>query len=198
MKNECSTTSTASMPKRTREEVEAIIRSNLALIKWCISKYAPGRLTEADRDELFAACLPGLWLAAEQYDPSRGMRFSTFAVPKIRGKISAWLSTRNRKKRKFNDDTLSLSMPLHHGEAGGETLEDILPDPGAEFESRIIARDEIERLLASCTERERRILCALGDGFTLQITGDMEGGISRERVRQIRNRATKKVQTAVR
>jgi RNA polymerase sigma factor (sigma-70 family) len=183
-------------PMRGRAEVEALIKANIPLIHWVIRNYGPARLSETDRDELFAHCLLGLWYAAQWYDPCRGA-FSSFAVPKIIGRISNFFTTKNRMKRKIDNEAISLSTPLNEGEDGGPTLEDILQDPRAEFESRIIARDEIERLLALLEPRERRIIESLGQGLTLDAVGGLEGGVSRERIRQLRNRAVKKIQMAV-
>jgi len=198
MKNECSTTSTASMPKRTRDEVEAMIRENIPLVWWVVNRFAPSRLSETEREELFSAAMIGLWDAAEQYDPALGYRFSTLAVSRIRGRISGWITTRNRKKRKLDREALSLSLPLHFGDKPGSTLEDSIVDDRAAFEDRIIAGIDAERLLTRCTEKERRILRALGDGLTLEVTGGLENGISRERVFQIKERATRKIRKAVR
>ncbi len=188
-------TSIAAPPIRTRAEAEAMIRENRGLIFWTISRFGPPRMNDTEREDLEAECLVGLWYAALKYRPEMG-RFSSFAVPKIRGRICGWLTTQNRKKRRIDREALSLSTPLHAGEEGA-TLEDTLPDPRAEFEERIIARVEIDRSLMPCSERERRILRALGDGMTLDAVGGLEGGVSRERVRQIRDRALQKIKRAI-
>jgi RNA polymerase sigma factor (sigma-70 family) len=192
MKGDARTSTTAAPPPvRSRAEVEAMIRKNLPLVQWTIAKYGPARINETERDELFAHCLVGLWYAVEQYDPSRGA-FSTHAVPKIRGRLTGWLVTQNRKKRRLDKEALSLSSPLRRDEGSGLLLEDVIADEKAEFEDRIIAKSEIERLLSRCTERERRIVEALGQGLTLQKVGEFEG-VSRERIRQIKVRAMKKI-----
>lgn len=197
MKNDTCTTSTTAMPKRTKEEIDRLIRENIPLVWWVVNRFAPSRLSETELEEVYSAGLIGLWDAVEKFDPSLNYRFSTFAVSRIRGRISGWVTTRNRKKRKLDREAISLSLPLHAGDKPGSTLEDFIVDERAAFEDRIIAGMEADRLLERCTERERRIIRSLGDGLTLQEVGELENGVSRERVFQIKERATRKIKGSV-
>ena len=99
----------------------------------------------------------------------------------------------------------SLNQPLS-GEAENEWIEVLAadaPDP----ETLAVESDELDwrrkllrEGLIKLNERERRILNARrlnDDPLTLQDLGE-EYGISRERVRQIENRAFEKLQAAVR
>ena len=65
-------------------EVEERVRSNLALVHSCAQRFR-GRGVEYD--DLFQAGCVGLLQAAERFDESRGLRFSTYAVPLILGEM---------------------------------------------------------------------------------------------------------------
>ncbi|MBQ8503147.1 MAG: sigma-70 family RNA polymerase sigma factor [Clostridia bacterium] len=66
---------------RTRE---ALINENYGLVHSCANKFR-GRGVEYD--DLFQAGCVGLIKAADNFDPSRGFAFSTYAVPVILGEI---------------------------------------------------------------------------------------------------------------
>lgn len=63
---------------------EAFVENNLGLAHACARRYA-GR--GIDYDDLFQAGCLGLVKSAESFDESRGLRFSTYAVPVILGEI---------------------------------------------------------------------------------------------------------------
>lgn len=63
---------------------ESLINENLGLVHACANKFR-GRGTEYD--DLFQAGCVGLVKAADNFDPSRGFAFSTYAVPVILGEI---------------------------------------------------------------------------------------------------------------
>jgi len=65
----------------------ALLRANLSLVHHVARKLARSLADDADLDELVSAGTMGLMSAAESFDPSRGLAFSTFAVPRIRGAI---------------------------------------------------------------------------------------------------------------
>lgn len=64
---------------------DALLRANLSLVHHVARKLARRLADDADLDELVSAGTLGLMSAAESFDPSRGLAFSTFAVPRIRG-----------------------------------------------------------------------------------------------------------------
>ena len=65
-------------------ERSAVIESNLGLVHSCAYKFK-GRGIEYD--DLFQAGCMGLIKAADAFDTTRGVRFSTYAVPVILGEI---------------------------------------------------------------------------------------------------------------
>lgn len=66
---------------------DALLRDNLSLVHHVARKLARVLADDADVDELVSAGTMGLMSAAESFDAGRGLAFSTFAVPRIRGAI---------------------------------------------------------------------------------------------------------------
>lgn len=77
-------------------------------------------------EEKISLCYLGLVLAAGSFDPDRGIRFATFAVPVMQNKILQGLK---REKKHFG--VISLEQPA--GKENGGTLADLVPDPGNSF-----------------------------------------------------------------
>lgn len=68
-------------------DAEALVREHLGLVHHVARRLATSLAGELDVDELVSAGSVGLLQAATAFDPSRGLSFSTFAVPRIRGAI---------------------------------------------------------------------------------------------------------------
>jgi len=66
---------------------EALIKENLSLVHHVAQQLSRSLSTEMDIDELVSAGMLGLIQAIESFDASRGLAFSTLAVPRIRGAI---------------------------------------------------------------------------------------------------------------
>jgi RNA polymerase primary sigma factor len=105
--------------------------------------------------------------------------------------------------RKISQRTLSLDSPVT-GEEDGSTLKEIVADSDIscpEIETMVnIRNEEIVKALSVIDEREKRILAYCYGLFdkpvlTLDEIGRLEG-ITRERVRQIRNRAVAKIKAS--
>jgi RNA polymerase sigma factor FliA len=81
------TVRTPSVRARSTAERDALINQHLGLVHHVARKLAAHLSTEADFEELVSAGTFGLLQSAEAFDGSRGLSFSTFAVPRIRGAI---------------------------------------------------------------------------------------------------------------
>jgi RNA polymerase sigma factor FliA len=68
-------------------EREAVLTQHLGLVHHVARQLARGLSTAAELDELVSAGTMGLIQAADSFDKSRGLSFSTYAVPRIRGAI---------------------------------------------------------------------------------------------------------------
>ncbi len=85
---------------KTPVEKEEFVKKNLGLVHSCANRFR-GRFIEYD--DLFSAGCVGLLKAIEGFDESRGLMFSTYAVPAILGEM----------KRLFRDGgTLKVSRGL--------------------------------------------------------------------------------------
>src|SRR3954464_14771970 len=66
---------------------DALLRENLNLVHHVARQLSKSLAVEADFDELVSAGTIGLMTAVKSFDARRGLAFSTFAVPRIRGSI---------------------------------------------------------------------------------------------------------------
>jgi RNA polymerase sigma factor for flagellar operon FliA len=66
---------------------DALLRENLSLVHHVARQLSRSLAAEADFDELVSAGTLGLMTALKSFDARRGLAFSTFAVPRIRGSI---------------------------------------------------------------------------------------------------------------
>ena len=83
---------------------EALLTQHLGLVHHVARQLAAHLSTAADLDELVSAGSMGLIQAVDSFDVSRGLSFSTYAVPRIRGAILDELRrqdpmTRNARRR---------------------------------------------------------------------------------------------------
>jgi len=61
------------------------------LVKWLVRRMMPRFSAYEDADDLYSSGIIGLIDAMERYDPDQGVKFETFAVPRIRGEILDYL-----------------------------------------------------------------------------------------------------------
>lgn len=66
---------------------DALLCEQISLVHHVARQLARGLTTEANIDELVSAGTMGLMAALTSFDQTRGLAFSTFAVPRIRGAI---------------------------------------------------------------------------------------------------------------
>lgn len=66
---------------------DALLHENLSLVHHVARQLSKSLAVEADFDELVSAGTIGLMTALKSFDAKRGLAFSTFAVPRIRGSI---------------------------------------------------------------------------------------------------------------
>lgn len=108
-----------------------LLRENISLVYHVARRLARALADDADLDEMVSAGSVGLMAAAEAFDTSRGLAFSTFAVPRIRGAILDELRRQDhvprsvrRKSRTISRAretlTQSLGRAPHAHEVAGE------------------------------------------------------------------------------
>lgn len=146
----------------------------------------------------------GLLKAAGKYDASRGLRFVNYAVVFIRQQIERSLkieSAEQRVESRGDGQTRSVDAPL--GTKTNVSLLSVLVNADSPMADERVYQTNmltaVEKALDSLNERESRVVNAyfgLGqDNLTMaEIAVDM--GLKRERVRQIRDKAVRKMRKA--
>lgn len=159
-----------------------IIEANTRLVMSIARKFADDRNSF---DELLSSGIASLMHAIEKFDYDRGFRFSTYATCAVRRDLYRTVMISKRDLARLgarNNDGLD-SLPSSEGD------EQRLDEPNWKRLS-----EALQGMLASLEERERAILQKRYglDGSTKRMSYSSLGielGISKERVRQIANRA---------
>jgi len=151
-------------------EQEKLVMDNMPLVHFLVRKCA--RIAGNYEDYFQAGCI-GLILAAQRYDPARGITFCTFASSYIRGTIHDQYSKFECSPLKLPRDTVyqdgtkpfPMCCSLHDAVEGadGLTIEDTLPDDNDGIGvsvSEIAFRETIAKL----PDREKKIAQMLIEG----------------------------------
>lgn len=76
------------MQHKSEATLERLVSENLGLVHLCAKRFSVGHSGNAvEYDDLFQAGCVGLVKAIENFDETRGLKFSTYAVPVILGEI---------------------------------------------------------------------------------------------------------------
>ncbi|MBQ8656530.1 MAG: sigma-70 family RNA polymerase sigma factor [Prevotella sp.] len=181
-----------------RKERDALVTGNMGYVVTIARQYHSELLTT---DDLISEGAIGLMKAADHFDPSRGKPFVTFAAPYIRSSIEAAIS----KVQPTLQDGVEVgirstdeSLPV--GSNNNFTLLNVLENKDAPHADAHIEQDELAAQLANAAdvlnEREHAVIVRLFgigcDRMTMAEAGN-ELGLKRERVRQIRDKALRKM-----
>ena len=152
-------------------------------------------------DDLVSEGNIGLMKAASRFDPDRGTRFVNYAVVHIRQQIEKALDQQTEPPRGLNQRSTSVDAPLGH--RTNMSLLSVLINQDAPFADERIhseaIQDAVEYALGSLDQRESRVVNAFfginQEHETMaEIAEDMD--LKRERVRQIRDKAVRKLRKA--
>lgn len=170
---------------------DKLITDNLGYVITLARQYKSDILST---DDLVSEGVIGMMKAAEKYDASRGKPFVTFAAPYIREAIEKAIG-----KLDNDIDLRSTDESLPIGSRNNYTLLNVLEDKGsprADASAELTLSDEMmagmnrldERQQAVISryygiDRERQTMAEIGEAL----------GLKRERVRQIRNQALRKL-----
>lgn len=91
------------------DERETLLTQHLGLVHHVARQLAKGLSTAAELDELVSAGTMGLIQAADSFDRGRGLSFSTYAVPRIRGAILDELRKQDHVPRNVRRRTRDVS-----------------------------------------------------------------------------------------
>lgn len=169
------------------ENRKQLVISNMPFATYMAKKYYG---TGADRDDLQGASFLGLCKAAANYNPEKGILFSTYAGRVIENEIFMEL----RKKKKTTEE---VSIFQEIGE--GIFLQDTIPDPAdpyEEFHRGTVENMQAEEIIENCRYldgKERTVLKKqyLEQENQTRIAGCI--GISQSGVSRISKRAKTKL-----
>lgn len=93
---------------------DALLSENLSLVHHVARQLSRSLAVEADFDELVSAGTMGLMTAVQSFDAQRGLAFSTFAVPRIRGSILDELRRQDHVPRSVRRKAREISRAREH------------------------------------------------------------------------------------
>jgi len=88
---------------------DALLEEHLSLVHHVARQLSRSLAAPADFDELVSCGTIGLMSAVDAFDPSRGLAFSTFAVPRIRGAILDELRRQDHVPRSIRRKTREIA-----------------------------------------------------------------------------------------
>jgi RNA polymerase primary sigma factor len=177
------------------KEQEKLVTANMGYVVTLARQYRSDILST---DDLVSEGAIGMMKAAGKFDPEHGKAFVTFAAPYIRRSIENAIA-----KAATDTDVRSTDESLPVGSRNNFTLLNVLEDVHAEKADAIVEEDTLNDDLLSCidvlNDREREVVSRYyglkGWRQTMaEIAEDM--GLKRERVRQERNKAVRKLRKA--
>ncbi|HYE70376.1 MAG TPA: sigma-70 family RNA polymerase sigma factor [Aquabacterium sp.] len=179
--------------RRGVEERNKLAADNARLV-WgvALSMKRRGQVQHLPLEDAVGAGWFGLLRAAELWDPTIA-RFSTYATQWINQFI--WREATGRAQR-----DLGMSLDRPSGETGctiAMSLEDYRP--GETHPDKIDADSVLARLMAPLAAQDRQaITLHIVRGMSLKETGEIMGGVSRERARQCVERGLARMRTEAR
>ena len=163
-------------------------------------------------DDLISEGNIGMMHAAQKFDGTKGTRFVKFAATYIRKAMEEAIREQldtykiqnagEDKQRTRKAHTLSIDQPVPVGSNGNFTLQSVLENKNSpqadEHLTRQIIAAEIAKGMDALDERQQKVITLIyglqnGERYTMEEIAK-EMGIKRERVRQIRNKALRKLQ----
>ena len=185
--------------KGDHKALEKLTKANLRFVVSVAKQYQNQGLSLPD---LINEGNLGLIKAAEKFDETRGFKFISYAVWWIRQSILQAIADQSRIIRlplnQVNTRHISMDAPFIGDEES--SLLDIIPNYDAPSTDKSLVeeslRDEISRVLQVLDEREHKVIEAYFGinqrEMTLEEIGD-KYGLTRERVRQIKEKAIRKL-----
>lgn len=95
-------------PRMTEIQRQALMAENIGLVYYVARQLSRGGRGEIELDDLVSAGAIGLTEAVDSFDPSRGLAFSTFATPRIRGAMLDELRRQDHVPRSVRRKTRDL------------------------------------------------------------------------------------------
>ncbi len=96
----------------SEERREAMITDNVELVHYVVGRVAVHLPDGVDREDLVSAGLIGLIKAVDRYDPTRGIKFRTYASTVIRGEVMESLRSEDWAPRSIRRRTRRLEQTV--------------------------------------------------------------------------------------
>ena len=174
------------------KERDKLVTANMGYVVTLARQYKSEILST---DDLVSEGAIGLMKAAEKYDASKGKPFVTFAAPYIRRAIEKAIG-----RLSTDIDTRSTDESLPVGSRNNFTLLNVLEDKNALQADATVEEatltDDLLKCLNVLNEREQRVInLYYGNGYERQTMAEIAEAmdLKRERVRQIRDQALRKL-----
>ena len=175
-----------------KEEKDTLITSNMGYVVTLARQYKSDILST---DDLIGEGSIGLTKAVEKFDPSRGKPFVTFAAPYIRKAIEDAITLLTGDIPVMSTDE---SLPI--GSNNNFTLLNVLEDKDSPKADHAVEQNALsDRMLEAISmldEREQTVIKRFFgieyERMTMAEIGE-EMGLKRERIRQIRDKAMRKL-----
>ncbi len=171
--------------------IEELVTKNLGYVVTLARQYSSDILTT---DDLVSEGTIGMMKAAQKYDASRGKPFVTFAAPYIREAIEQAINRLDTETQVRSTDE---SLP--RGSRNNYTLLNVLEDtssPRADAAMEQALSDDMLKGMSQLDERQQAVVNRYyGIDCERQTMAEIaaELGLKRERVRQIRDAAVRKM-----
>lgn len=139
-----------------------LVREHLALVGYLVNEVA-NRATHMDRDDLASAGALGLLMAAQSYDPARGVPFGAFARRRILGAIADemrggdWATRAVRQRIK---DSLRVQESLIGALGRAPSLDEIAEALGVDRRTAADALADASRTVSTLDETMADVLAA--------------------------------------
>ena len=171
----------------TSAESEKLILDNQKLVYFIYGKLEECDVTRLNKDDIISEGMIGLLKAAKTFNPSRGVRFSTYAYFCILNEMKMYL----RKLNYIFKHEMSIWTPIGRDDNGNELfIADVVTDTKPTSE-QLYAKIQLEEIMARQQPIDQKILNAVMQGYTQnEIAGmcNMQQASVSRRIRKLGNR----------
>lgn len=161
---------------------DKLITDNMRLVYHMYKTIGDGPIKDRYKEDIISEGMLGLVKAADSFDESRGVRFSTYATMCIRNAMLMFI----RKTKKHDPHEVSLYEVIgRDAEDSVLTLADVIEDE-SQSEDEIITRIMLKEFEEKQTPKDQRILREICQGKRQREIGEVVGMSQAQVSRRIR------------